>query len=315
MKKQLPKLVFALTLILGTTALVFAEQPAALTVNNTNGSSLEKLQEGLQGVKDSAVDLINVKNEQNLSAAEKEKEEFNLRLEVLRRVIALAEQETAGIANQLKNVEDSTEKVFAGQREQLLKQFESFLEFYKQQKQNLENSEALTLADIKDAAQSLKEWREKNYSPIFEQATDFLLLHQQKFIWELTAKRYQKISVDLKKLKKFNANVFGKTEKMLEQAATAIDESRNLGQQAEQMFLSAYVNINKNATSTVSPLTSSSTFPQIINASSTAIKIESQKTASQNLSIKSLVGQSLNKIKEAYRIFIEMSDSVKKLLI
>lgn len=311
MKKQLPKLVFVLTLILGTTALAFAEQPAALTVNSANGSSLEKLQEGLQGVKDSAVDLINVKNEQNLSAAEKEKEEFNLRLEVLRRVIALAEQETASITNQLKNAEDSTEKVFAGQREQLLKQFESFAEFYKQQKQNLENSEALTLADIKDAAQSLKEWREKNYSPIFEQATDFLLLRQQKFIGELTAKRYQKISVDLKKLKKFNANAFEKTEKMLERAAAAIDESRNLGQQAEQMFLSAYININKNATSTAS----SSILLLTTSTSSPEIKTESQKTENQNLSIKNLVGQSLNKIKETYRIFIEMSDSVKKLLI
>lgn len=307
-KKQFQCLAVVSALIFsGTAAFVYAEQPVVLTVNNADGQSLEKLQAGLRDVKESAVDLINAKDEQNLSFAEQERRESELRLEVLKKVIILAVQEAEDIVKQLKDLEPRNRQ-FALRREHLLEKFEVFLKFYEEQKQNLENSEEIGLISVKDAAQSLKEWREKNYSPVFEEATDLLLLHQQKFLLELAEKRYQKIDSDIKKLKKFNARVFVKIEKTLEQAADALNEARSLGKKAEEeMFWS----VSKNAISGAAPTVNFSSVPPLA-AGSSSLEV---KTENQNPSIKNLVGQSLNKIKDAYRIFIEMSNSVKKLLI
>lgn len=312
-KKQFHCLIVALTLIFsGAATFVSAGQSAVLTVN-TDGSSLKKLQTGLQGIKESAVNLINAKDEENLSPAEKEQKELELRLEILKKVVALAIQETKDIISQLKNLESKDSK-FALQKEQLLKEFENFLTFYEEQKQNLENSETINdLASVRNAAQSLKEWREKIYSPVFEKTTDLLLLRQQKTLLELAEKRHQKISADLKKLKKINSRVFAKTEKSLEQASVALNEARSLEQKAELMFWFSPEAETSSVLTATSTATSSDIFsvpPLATNSSSTK-----DKTENQNSSIKDLVGQSLNKIKEAYRIFIEMSNSVKKLLI
>lgn len=241
-----------------------------------------------------------------------QKENQSLRLEIFDKVLNLSIKETEDIINQLKALENLDEKN-SSFRNQLLDKFNGFLKFYEEQKKNFENPEEVDLAEIKSLAQSFKDWRENVYLPAFKTATDFLLINQQKIALEITEKRHKKISVDVKKLKRINLKGSGELEKFSEQAANSIKDARDLYQEAENSFWSMLETASTTASSTDLIVTSPTSTP----AATTTIPAVEETGENQILilSIKNLIGQSLNKIKEAYQIFIEMSNFVKKLLI
>lgn len=189
--------------------------------------------------------------------------------------------------NALENLDEKNSTF----RDQLLEKFDGFLIFCEEQKKNLENSEKIDLIEIKEAAQSFRDWWETIYIPELKIAAGFLLINQQKIALEMTERRYKKISLDIKKLKEINFKGISKLEKLLGQAADSIKEAKGFEQEAEENFWL---------------MTATST------ATSTDILTEKQE---QFLSIRNLIGKSLNKVKETYQIFIEMSNFVKKLLI
>ena len=119
-------------------------------------------------------------------------EQQSRRLEIFEKVLNLSIKETEGIINQLKTLENLDEKN-SSFRVQLSEKFSGFLEFYEEQKKNLENPEEIDLAKIKNWAQSLKDWRENVYLPVLKTAIDFLLINQQKIALEITEKRHKKI--------------------------------------------------------------------------------------------------------------------------
>jgi len=256
-------------------------------------------------------------------------EQQSRRLEIFEKVLNLSIKETEGIINQLKALENLDEKN-SSLREQFLEKFSGFLEFYEEQKKNLENPEEIDLAKIKNLAQSLKDWRENVYLPALKTAIDFLLINQQKIALEIAEKRHKKISADVEKLLKINLKGSDNLKKMSEQAADSINQARDLYLKAESDFWLILETASTTASSTILMATSSqqtATTTEETTASTTistnlgqatstaTTTIPAAETEDQFLSIKNLVGQSLNKIKEAYKIFIEMSNFVKKLLI
>jgi len=227
----------------------------------------------LQAVQEDTQNLINIKDQENTTSTLDKKTEIAVRLEVFNKVLDFSLNETQDIISQLNNLNNLATSSKSDLRNQLLDKFQGFVEFYSEQKANLASTTTeIDLAGLKKLAQDFKDWRAQNYLPIFETATDFLLLNQQKTILGIAEKRYQKISSDIYKLKKANLTGTDRLENYLNQADISLKEAKGLWQKAEDEF----------STSTSS--------------------------------IKGLISDSLNKIKETYQIFIEMSNFVKKLL-
>jgi hypothetical protein len=252
------------------------------------------------------------------STQEASPKEQELRLEIFERVFNLSIKETEDIINQLKALENLDEKN-SSFRNELLEKFNGFLKFYEEQKKNLENLEEIDMAKIKNLAQSFKDWRENVYLPVLKTAIDFLLINQQKIALEITEKRHKRISADVKKLKKINLKGSDKLEKFSEQANDLIKIARDLYQEAENRFWLTTILIatsSQQTATTTEEITVTTPSTSSGQATSTATTtIPAAETEDQSLSIKNLIGQSLNKIKETYQIFIEMSNFVKKLLI
>jgi hypothetical protein len=249
-------------------------------------------------VQEDTQNLIKAKDQENPTPEEEQK----LRLEIFTKVINLSLKEVEDIINQLNALKNLNEPETA-LLDQLLEKFNGFLQFYNEQKENLAPTAELDLATIKKLAQDFKDWRENTYLPIFDTATDFLLINQQKAILEMTEKRYQKISLDVAKLKKANLKGIDQLEKYLNQAADLIEAAKTIWQETQDNFWQV-TTATSTATSTIASVATST-------ATSSAVTTEEN----QPLSIKNLIRDSLNKIKEAYRIFIEMSNLVRKLLL
>ena len=296
--------------------------------------SFEKIKESVQEVKEGTKNLITTKEEKNLSPEEKEKQELSLRLEIFGRILNLSAKEAGDTINQLKSLNNLEEKI-SSLRNQFIAELERFLKFYDEQKKLLEKPEEIDLAKIKEMAQSFKGWREKTYLPEFNIVTNFLLINQQKATLEMTRNRFNKISSDVAKLEKINFKGTDELKKSLSLAADSLKKAKDFRQEAEDKFLMTEEISNASSTTasstnidTSTPNTTSTEETVVLNitvtvenassttaSSTTATSTPSISIEDQFLSIKGLIGDSLNKIKETYQIFIEMSNFVKKLLI
>lgn len=227
-------------------------------------------------------DLFDAKNSEG--------ENLPLRLQILNQVIDLSLTEAKELKLKLFNlgqINKATDQWLAGR---ILK-LDKFINYYNEQKKSIATQDPLTLEWVKNTAYELKEWREKNYLPLAEETINFLLIQQEKKAIETARLRFQKISRDLDKLAENKI----KTEKLqpifelMNRADKIIREGAELNEKADLNFWTT-VNAVSSAASTTTPLLPAS-------------------------SIRDLVRESLNKIKEAYQIFIEISKTVKELLI
>ena len=99
----------------------------------------------------------------------------------------------------------------------------------------------------------------------------------------------------------------------------SIEEARKLNEAARELFFERNVDVFKPANVSTSTEASSSSPPLslIVNDLANDASSTATSSAAENLnllSIKDLVRSSLEKIKDAYQIFIEMSNLVRKLL-
>jgi len=323
--------------LISAASLIAANFALAANQSTNLQQSFEKIKEKVQGVEESTKNLIITKESSNLNPEEKEKQELNLRLDIFTKILDLSIKETKDVVSQLKAL-NNLEKDASPLQDQFTEEFEEFLKFYEEQRKILEKSEEIDLAKIKEMAQFFKDWRKNIYLPKFRTANNFLLIYQQKSALEMAESRFKKIFLDVEKLKKINFKGADGLKKLLDSAANSLKEARSFRQEAENEFwlietpiliassTASSTLIEDNSSSTASNATF--TEPEITtlveeNASSTATSASVAATSTiplipiedQFLSIKNLVGESLNKIKETYQIFIEMSNFVKKLLI
>lgn len=297
--------------------------------------SFNQIKESVQEVKEGTKNLITTKESENLTPEEKEKQELSQRLDIFAKILDLSIKEAKDAIGQLKVLNNLEEKA-ASLRNQFIKEFEEFLKFYNEQKDIIGKPEGIDLAKIKEMAQFFKDWREMNYNPKLAATTDFLLINRQKAALEMAGNRFDKISSDVEKLKKTNLKGIDELEKMLSLAADSLRGAEKIYQEAkngfwliEELFainsITASSTLVSTPTSTATSSSIATTTEQIIVAETTIPVENTSSTDSastlpipiedQFLSIKGLIGDSLNKIKETYQIFIEMSSLVKRLLI
>lgn len=292
--------------------------PISFVFADNQSNQTSTIEKALETVKEQVSDLVGVKDENKPG-------ELATRIETFKKVIDFSITEAKDLKIKLLDFNFKGDDELLNWQKKMADKLNEALIYYDDQNQTLDGNEKnITLDDIKIKAQKFKEWRETNYLPISEEINDFLLVKQEKAAIQITKKRYQKISEDVQKLKSSGwlVKVRGLSElpKLLTEADTAIKESDRINNEAEKLFREKYI-VQKKGEYLLP-------YPQEKNEASTTLKNLSNDNASDTardknevrpeqtppLSIKDTVKTSLTKVKDAYRIFIEMSNLVRKLL-
>jgi hypothetical protein len=245
----------------------------------------------LQKTVKSIEDLINAKDE--------DAESLTFRIQALKQVIELSISEAKELKVKILTLEDVkrpldklNEKELAWRQNQIEK-LNAAIEYYENRRKLLTEQDPITLEWIKSEAQIFKEWRENNFLPLADSIIDFLLIQQEQRAIKTTQERLKKITRDLQSLEKKGVRNLKPLFNLLTKAETAINESVELNKQAVVLFWD-----KQNLGITTSTATSTEPIEPIPPPL-----------------VRDLVRDSLNKIREAYQIFIEMSSLVRKLFI
>jgi len=297
-----------------------------LLVNSTSAQS-PAVQEAFEDVEDQVEDLVVAKDEGQL-------DDLALRIATFKKVVELSVSEAKDLKIKLLSL-DQVKETASSWREERINNLNQALVYYDEQQQLIEDYEIISLETIKSLASDFKNWRERTYLPVAEQVNEFLLIKQEQDAIEIAKRRWQRIDKDITKLEESNLRGVAVLRELLESAGEQVDESVTINTNAQDLFFNRYIFI---ATSTeeeeesyaTSSQTSTTTIdgleenqpahsPQEIldeqpDATSTEVDATSTEPLPPPLSIKDLVKDSLAKIKEAYRIFIEMSNLVRELL-
>ena len=304
-------------------ALIFALN---LSVPAIFAQGTPNVQKALEDVKEQVNDLVTAKDENNPN-------ELALRIETFKKVLDLSITEAKDLKIKFLTADfDKNDKALLPWRDKVSDALTDAGKYYEEQKQNLGDKEkTIALEDIKTIAQDFKNWRETNYLTAADQINNFLLIQQEAGAIQVAKKRVIKIKDDIIKIQKINAKTAGELSKLLNKADQLIKESDKVNQEAEKNFRELYIEPKPvitevttiESTSTKSETeenTSTTTLSKkelaVSNENATTTGADSEKTAQpiSPPSIRDLVKDSLTKVKEAYRVFIEMSNLVRKLL-
>lgn len=299
--KSLKKLIA----ISAVAALMFSLTASHQALAQTTPTST--LKKAVEDIKDNIETLITAKDEGT--------EDLAFRVETFKKVINLSLTEAKDLKIKLIALENEDEQTVLWKKD-ILEKIAVAIKYFEGQKSELENQKDLTLAWIKTAAQNFKNWREQNYLPVASQGFDFLLIQQENKAVETAQNRLQKIKKDLENLKKYRLKNIKTLNEKLTKATQLIEAGAKINEQTEIYFwqtVQATSTEDQIATSSETGLTATTT---ITATASSSAATSTPETADQNSqpSIRDLVKSSLNQIKEAYQIFIEMSNLVRDLL-
>ncbi len=319
--------------LIGLVIIIGLSQIAVLNVSAT-ASSQNGVEQAFTAVQQSINDLITAKDQNNSN-------DVGLRIEAFKKVLSLSVSETKDLKIKLLSADVGNNKALAAWQDTMAQALDGVLIYYNNQGQNLDQLNNVDLATIKGLASNFKDWRDKNYLPLAEQINDFILIQGEKNAINVAEKRSQKIGTDIKKLPTFNG--FDPAA-LLEGANNDIKLSKQLNQNAYDAFINNFINIatttassTNAATSSTLPNTASTTdgtvlSPIVLSPEGTASTTDQNASTTLNAtssdvnatstevsplpvpSIKDLIKASLDKIKDAYQIFIEMSNQVRQLL-
>jgi hypothetical protein len=299
------------------------------------GAQSESMQKALESVKGTLDDLVTAKDEQKPV-------ELGLRIEALKKAINLSAAEAKELRVKLIAIEDLDQKTDMW-RAAMADQMKRAAEYALVEEKAIEtNEKEMTLAEVKDIAARFKAWRESSYLPVVGQVRDYFLIAQEEKTIETAKSRWQKIDSDIKKLEKAKIKNIESVRKMLTNADFLIAGGEALNQEAWASFVDVYISqttstaatsTDMNATTTETNATSTAATSTDMNATTTVpenqLILESSTSSSPFASstdakdepallpppsIRDLVHGSLSKIKDTYKVFIDMSNLVRKLL-
>lgn len=260
------------------------------------------LQKAFESVKDGLDTLVDAKDT-------KTQDDLALRIDIFNKVLTFATTEAKDLKLKLLAL-DTLDTSLSLWRDETVKKITALLEQYDDEKTSFEKTRAaLTLQELKVASEKFRVLRESLFLPLADNAQDFLLIDQESRALQVSAKRFQKISDDVKKLEKAKAKGVLDLQKFLAKAGKLLDEAETLNARASITFKTLHIIPPPifEISTTTAPLptsTPSSTY--------TGEGGESMRATEKNMTVRDMVMQSLQKIKEAYQVFLEMSVFVKK---
>lgn len=294
--------------ILISLTFVIAFSLAGTTTAQAESSAVQK---AIDGVKTSLDTLVGAKDENSQN-------ELQLKINTFKKVLELALTEAKDMRIKLLSFDTKDTEVLLW-RDAQIAYLKLGIDYFRAQAGEVEKQEkTLTLESIRTMAQSFKTWREENYLGTLDQISTFFLITQEQQATQIAQKRYQKVSTELASFIKKNLVKTQGIQKMLGNVDILIGESNTLNNKAWNLFHSDYIlplfpnqnpELDEIATTTTS--TTPISIPVITNASTTAT---TTLPILPTPSIRDLVRDSLQKIRDAYQIFIDMSSSVRELL-
>ncbi len=267
------------------------------------------IQKVLESAKQTIDDFVSAKDDQQSM-------ELPLRIKTLEQAISLSIEEAKDLRDKLNDLDNlgTDEKTW---RNEKIKEIKVAITYFESAKKKIaDQSDTLTEAKAKAAAENFKQWRSEHYLPVLNEVQNYFLIIQQDKTIQTTKTRWQKIDGDIKRLEKAKVKKIDSARKLLTDANGLIEESDTLNQSAKAIFFNAFI----------TPTTSTATSSDSENATSSDTKMSSlsedittsteavESVDTEPKSIEDLVTDSLSKIKETYKIFIDMSSLVRKLL-
>ncbi|MEK7465744.1 MAG: hypothetical protein AAB631_03130 [Patescibacteria group bacterium] len=280
------------------------------------------VQKATQDIKNTLGDLVAAKDENAGN-------ELRLRVDTFRKVLELSLVEAKEFKANIVVMDTGKIKEIERWKDSALQILDAAQSYFGDEQEWLDlNSKTIDLTGIKVAATKFKEWREKNYLETADQVQAFLLIAQEAQAIKTAEKRLQKVAEEIKKILKTRAGS-KKTKELsgfLAAAVNLITDARSINEDAGNVFFQNYVlpliATSSTATSTLPIATSTSPLSTstLETASSTSTSTSTVSgdipplPPSPALSIKEKVIASLTKIRDAYQVFIDMSNSVRDLL-
>jgi hypothetical protein len=279
------KLSLRLALLLASFVFLFAAAPV-----------LAKTE--IEEVKESADTLVSIKDSDNLSPKTKEEKKFAAAKDTLRKILGLSIAEVKRLQDKLDELE--IEKLVASDytfdaaevHEMLSRMLDYYLAYYDDMGKRLDLISAYE--EARNFARDLKTWREKTYLPGVERLLALDLVLRNKNLIGIADARFEKILNDLRKLKNSKLITFESLDEFLMSATGNLKSAAALDEEATNLL------IRMLKSSTLNPAPGND--------------FGNSELASLYRRINNLVDQSLTRIKNAYRQFLEINTLVKKMV-
>jgi hypothetical protein len=271
-------------LTLKITTLILA---TLLTLPKVWAAEVAKTEE-TKSVEASVNELLLIRDDANLSETEKLARELDLRKKILKEVLTLSLEEVNRLADKLDNLPQLTQN----SREKALQNdyrasLTNHLNYYTTQLAELDK--LTTLEEVKNLAQKVKEYRDNAYNPEVQKIVNFVLVFYNEEVLKLAKTRLEKITTDIKKLEKLGYIKEGAFSREIKLAGEKLSSAQTALDQAKTTILS--------------PAPTSETAGESKTEEGQAV-IEPGK----------LIEDSLNKVKSAYDLFLEISKNLRKTL-
>ncbi|MDP2704543.1 MAG: hypothetical protein Q8P01_05045 [bacterium] len=325
---------------IGLFAFSLVALPGGILLAETSVAQSDAVQKATKEVKSSVGDLVTARDE-NVA------DDLALRIDAFKKVVDLSLSEAKDFKVKLLLAEKESKDIRFW-RDSALDQLDRAIRYFEAQKEGGVSRFTSTEA-IKELAGTFKDWRDVHYIPLTLSINDFLIVQKMEAITEVANGRSSKIAKDIVKLEKAGVAGASQLRVLLYKANVSIDASVEGGKNARALFLQTYVRpllvtstkdvsssslgiVASSSLTSLSPEESTST-PQTtlpvsdVQATSSAIlplqtspntvsssSREAAPAANEGTSIKGLARDTFRNVKDAYQVFIEMSDFVRKLL-
>lgn len=267
----------------------------------------ENLKSTLKEVEEKVGEISDIENNESLAGEERIQKETEARKEALAKIFDLTlleDQDLKNKLNDLKNLTENQEKM----RSALLVIFTENENAYAEMRKRL--AEAKTLEEIKQLAADFKIWRSAVYNPKVDKIISFILIFRQKNVLQIAKSRLSKIQADLIKLESAKLLSPEDTKELLESASENIQIAEDLRLKAEELVEKA---INQDLSPEIA-LKNEAAATTTSKSEIASKKSDQAEQATEELTPKKLIEESLGNVKSAYKHFISISDTVKKKL-
>jgi len=246
-------------------------------------------------VEDSVTELLNVRDDTSLTEEQKLVKELEIRKKILSEVLILSLEEVKKLEAKLdalpEFVDESSEKTLQGEFEVSLKGYSSY---YTEQTDKL--ATLRTIDEVKKLAQEIRDYRETKYNPRVQEIVNFVLIFYNEDVLKTANTRLEKISADVNKLEKLGYLKVGAFSAELKRASNILKSAAELNNQAKSLVLT--------------PPTEEVVTEKPVSAEE-VVEIESEEIVPTPAQ---LTEESLNKIKSAYDIFLQIGKDLRKAL-
>lgn len=262
--------------------------------------------------------LLSAKDNLELSEEEKVAQEFTARQNLLSTIISCSLSESKDIKEKISSLPNLTETEASIQKS-YLSDLDSFISYYESQNKIFEKISE-DQDKVRQLAQEILEWRQKEYNPKIKNIVDFSFIFKQREIISTAKNRLDKIKTSLSSLLSISSP---QVNRLIKSAETHINQSVSLNNSAHNLHLEKYQESSALESSTSTPKASSPLFKAAIPAPNSILSEISTSTATSTSETvpplteptsRDLVRQSLQEIKSAYDDFFEVSKAVKILL-